>query len=110
MKYNMSIIWDQAPESGTLEIVEGEFLGMVIMVGEGRWDGATFHFSNDGPCHVPFAIETDESAGKGETVIKVVQTAQPFDVRLSDVIKTGSLEVKKLGVRVTAEEDVWASL
>lgn len=105
MRVNLSVAWESAPASGRIEIVNGRFVGGVILKGAGRMEGDRFSFSGAEPCKLVFAIETE-----GPAAVSICDTEREFYFDLRDVPDCCTLLIPEVGAAVTAEEDVWMSL
>ena len=110
MRYNLSITCPTSPPKGRLEVIDGNFAGMCILIGAGQWEHDRFTFADDGPCHIAFALETDQPAAESATVVKVTDTPEPLEFSLKDIAPTGSLTIPDRAIKITCEQDVWAGL
>src|SRR5438552_872071 len=112
MRVNMSIEWQKAPANGRVHVSGGALSNALINVGWGTYDLDAHRFaftSTTEPCRLCFAV--DVPAAQRATV-HVTETSKPFEFDLLEVMQQseGRRHFPEIGVTVTAESDVWASL
>ncbi len=111
MVVDISIVWDNAPKSGRVETSDGVAKGVNAMIGTGSIEGNQFNFTNEGKVHMFFELTSDAvGSAAAPTTISIVDTEKPFSFAVKDALKNGTLSLPAVGVRVMAQENVWASL
>jgi hypothetical protein len=113
---NVVLEWVRAPSAFRVEFDHAKVIADGINVGWGTHDTATHSFtftSTDEMCRICFGLEAEgtEETGIG-AVLRVVDTEQPFDLNISDLLKLerGELELAEPKVKLYAELDWFAML
>lgn len=107
MVVDIGIKWESAPKLGRVIAGNGVIKGLNAMVGIGSIVGDQFNFTNEGPCHTFFELQSDDVSS---ATVSVVDTQKPLSFAVKDALKTGTLRLPEFGVTVLAQEDRWSSL
>ena len=116
VRINVSCSWDLAPPEGRFEFDRARVRGGGINVGWGTYDKETRRFaftSTDEFCRLCFGLDTEGARETGtETVLRVVDTPTPFQVRLAEVLNQpeGTWRLPEAGATIVAEVDWFAML
>lgn len=105
MRMNVAIIWESGPARGRIVVTDGRLVAGTILVGWGQYKDGAFTFTDSGPAHICLSVDVAESSSVG-----VADTEKPFSAALRDVPRDEALQLRELGVKIIAEEDVWANL
>lgn len=105
---NLKVLWKNAPEKGTVEIVRGKLLSIKTDEGKGKTDGNGFNFSNAKNGILKIAVSGEKTdVGAFGTIVKVASCVNPFSLFLRDALYPETpIWISEYEVAVTTEEDL----
>ena len=75
MRVNIAIIWENAPASGQIEIINGKLVSGGIHIGWGKYDNGVFSFSERSRAKICFAVESENiDSGSQSAAVRVIET------------------------------------
>ena len=106
MKNCVTVLWEQGPVEGRVEIAYGKLAGLKIIAGKGRSDGNCFSIASSGPCRlIVECAEAKMAPGACATRVTVDTQKNPFTFFLRDVNRDFPVFIAEYGVMVTDGDD-----
>jgi hypothetical protein len=102
----IAILWQDPPESGRFEVINGTVAAKRVITGNGVLSGDRFALETGKPARLELEIDQVKiDPGAYATLVTVHATPMPFTFFLRDVNPENPIYIPELGVAVTAAGD-----
>jgi hypothetical protein len=103
---SITVEWQSGPPKGSVEVKDGELLGLEVLRGEGRISDCDFDFEGEGPFKLRvLAACSPKRYETHPTVVSIRTESQPFTFFLRDVDARFPIWIPEYEVVVTLADD-----
>lgn len=106
-QYQIAILWNKGPISGTIEVKNGSFNKLVVSNVKCKVEGNKFNCISQGFIHMVVGFDDIKTGpGSGSTLVSVNSNSNPFSFFLRDVNAVFPIYIPEYQIIVTSVEDI----